>query len=85
MASRTIAVILAGGIGERGAFSRPKQLVKLAGRPVISHALEQFQTHDGIDEICIVTNDLCRSDIEELVTRENLTKVKRILIGGSER
>ena len=52
---------------------------------MISHALERFQTHDGIDEICIVTNDLCRSDIEELVTRENLTKVKRILIGGSER
>lgn len=85
MASRTIAVILAGGIGERGAFSRPKQLVKLAGRPVISHALERFQTHDGIDEICIVTNELCRSDIEELVSRENLTKVKRVLLGGSER
>ena len=85
MASRTIAVILAGGIGERGAFSRPKQLVKLAGRPVISHALERFQTHDGVDEICIVTNDLCRSPIEELVSREKLTKVKRVLIGGSER
>ncbi|HVU31001.1 MAG TPA: bifunctional cytidylyltransferase/SDR family oxidoreductase [Sphingomicrobium sp.] len=83
--SRTIAVILAGGIGERGAFSRPKQLVKLAGRPVIAHALERFQTHDGIDEICIVTNDLCRSDIEELVSREQLTKVKRVLLGGSER
>jgi len=85
VASRAIAVILAGGTGERGAFSRPKQLVKLAGRPVISHALERFQTHDGIDEICIVTNELCRSDIEELVSRENLTKVKRVLLGGSER
>ena len=85
MASRKIAIILAGGIGERGAFSRPKQLVKLAGRPVISHALERFQTHDEIDEICIVTNELCRSDIEELVNRENLTKVKRILLGGDER
>lgn len=85
MASRTIAVILAGGVGERGGFSRPKQLVKLAGRPVISHALERFQTHDGIDEICIVTNELCRSDIEELVSRENLTKVKRVLLGGAER
>ena len=85
VASRSIAVILAGGIGERGAFSRPKQLVKLAGRPVIAHALERFQTHEGIDEICIVTNDLCRSDIEDLVARENLTKVKRVLLGGSER
>jgi 2-C-methyl-D-erythritol 4-phosphate cytidylyltransferase len=59
--------------------------VKLAGRPVISHALERFQTHDSIDEICIVTNELCRSDIEDLVSRENVTKVKRILLGGAER
>jgi 2-C-methyl-D-erythritol 4-phosphate cytidylyltransferase len=83
--SRTIAVILAGGIGERGGFSRPKQLVKLAGRPVISHALERFQTHDSVDEICIVTNELCRSDIEDMVSRERFTKVKRILLGGAER
>lgn len=85
MPSRSVAVILAGGIGERGGFSRPKQLVKLAGRPVISHALERFQTHDAIDEICIVTNDLCRSDIEDLVSRDQVTKVKRILLGGAER
>ena len=85
MESRAIAVILAGGIGERGGFSRPKQLVKLAGRPVISHALERFQTHGGIDEICIVTNELCRSDIEDLVSREQATKVKRVLLGGAER
>ena len=85
MESRAIAVILAGGVGERGGFSRPKQLVKLAGRPVISHALERFQTHEAIDEVCVVTNELCRSDIEDLVSREHLTKVKRILLGGSER
>ena len=85
MPARAVAVILAGGIGERGGFSRPKQLVKLAGRPVISHALERFQTHEGIDEICIVTNDLCRSDIEDLVNRECFSKVKRILLGGAER
>jgi 2-C-methyl-D-erythritol 4-phosphate cytidylyltransferase len=78
-------VILAGGIGERGGFSRPKQLVKLAGRPVISHALERFQTHESIDEICIVTNELCRSDIEDMVSRDRLTKVKRVLLGGAER
>jgi 2-C-methyl-D-erythritol 4-phosphate cytidylyltransferase len=85
MALRRIAVILAGGVGERGGFSRPKQLVKLAGRPVISHALERFQTHESIDEICVVTNDLCRSDIEDLVNRESFGKVKRILLGGAER
>ena len=85
MATRNVAVILASGVGERAGFSRPKQLVKLAGRPVVSHALERFQTHPRIDEIAIVTNEQCRSTIEDLVNREGLTKVRRILLGGSER
>ncbi|MGI4958583.1 MAG: SDR family NAD(P)-dependent oxidoreductase [Janthinobacterium lividum] len=82
---RHVAVILASGVGDRAGFSRPKQLVKLAGRPVIAHALERFQTHPDIDEIVVVTNKLCIEDIETLVGRDRLTKVKRILLGGKER
>lgn len=85
MASRNIAIILASGVGERAGFSRPKQLVKLAGRPVIAHALERFQLHPGIDEIAVVTNEQCRSEIEDIVSRENISKVRRILLGGKER
>jgi 2-C-methyl-D-erythritol 4-phosphate cytidylyltransferase len=84
-ARRNIAVILASGIGQRSQFSRPKQLMKLGGRPVIAHALARFQTHNAIDEIAIVTNDLCMGDIEDLISREGFTKVKRVLLGGAER
>lgn len=80
-----VAVILASGIGQRSQFSRPKQLMKLGGRPVIAHALERFQTHDEIDEIAIVTNDLCMGEIEDLVSRERFSKVARVLRGGDER
>ena len=83
--ARNIAVILASGSGERAGFSRPKQLAKLAGRPVVAHALERFQTHPGIDEIAVVTNGACVDEIEALVAREALTKVKRVLLGGAER
>lgn len=82
---KNIAVILAGGLGERAGFSRPKQLVKLAGRPVIAHTLERFQNHVAIDEIAIVTNEQCEAEIADLVSAGRVTKVRRLLLGGKER
>jgi 2-C-methyl-D-erythritol 4-phosphate cytidylyltransferase len=78
-------VILASGVGQRSQFTRPKQLMKLAGRPVIAHTLERFQLHEAIDEIAIVTNDDCMGEVEDLVGRERFSKVKRLLRGGAER
>jgi len=80
-----VAVILASGRGERSGFSRPKQLAKLGGRPLVAHPLERFQSHPDIDEIAIVTNDQCIDEIEGLVRQERLTKVKKVLLGGAER
>jgi 2-C-methyl-D-erythritol 4-phosphate cytidylyltransferase len=82
---KCVAVILASGVGSRAGFSRPKQLIKLAGKPVVAHTLHRFEEHDGIDEIAIVTNDACRDEIEGIVLKERLTKVKKILLGGEER
>lgn len=48
------AVLLAGGIGARVGGPVPKQLVEVAGRPVIEHSLATFQAHDGIDRIVVV-------------------------------
>ena len=81
---KTIAVILASGIGSRSEFSRPKQLMKLGGRPVMAHALARFQSHEGIDEIAIVTNETCLGEVEDLVSRESFSKVTRVLLGGAE-
>ena len=82
---KIVAIILAAGSGTRSKFSRPKQLVKLGGRPLIAHALERFQSHPGVDEIAVVTSTNCIDEIEALVNRERLTKVKRVLLGGQER
>ncbi|MDX3911640.1 MAG: bifunctional cytidylyltransferase/SDR family oxidoreductase [Sphingobium sp.] len=83
--SRSIAIILASGTGARSGLGRPKQLVKLAGRPVIAHAMKRFQDHKGIDEIAIVTSQACLGDIKSLVLQESFSKVRRILLGGNER
>ncbi|MGC1213524.1 MAG: NTP transferase domain-containing protein, partial [Micromonospora sp.] len=37
--SRTVAVILAGGTGTRLGLGIPKQLLKIAGKPIIEHTL----------------------------------------------
>lgn len=83
--TRSIAIILASGVGARSGLGRPKQLAKLAGRPVIAHALERFQAHRGIDEIAIVTNQACMGEIKALVLQEGFSKVQRVLLGGRER
>ena len=80
-----VGVILASGRGERSGFSRPKQLAKLGGRPLVAHSLERFQSHAAFDEIAIVTTDQCFDEIEGLVRHERLTKVRKVLLGGGER
>jgi 2-C-methyl-D-erythritol 4-phosphate cytidylyltransferase len=82
---KNVAIILAAGLGERTEFSRPKQLVKLAGRPIIAHTIERFQEHPDIHEIAIVTNVDCIAEIESIVCQNHTTKVKKILLGGLQR
>jgi 2-C-methyl-D-erythritol 4-phosphate cytidylyltransferase len=82
---RNIAVILAGGKGNRFGGDLPKQLVQLAGKTIIEHTIEVFQNSSSIDEIAIVSNPDYISDIEHIVTTNAYFKVKNILIGGKER
>jgi 2-C-methyl-D-erythritol 4-phosphate cytidylyltransferase len=67
---RILAVILAGGTGQRVGSAIPKQLIEVAGRPILSYAIQAFDTfslptgqgagigHEpsapGIDEIIVV-------------------------------
>lgn len=80
-----IAVILAGGSGNRLGDTRPKQFLKVAGKMVIEHTIEVFENSDDIDEICIVSRRDYVSDVEELVNRNLYRKVKKVLCGGKER
>ncbi len=64
---------------------RPKQLLKIAGKKVIEHTLEVFESHPDIDEIAIVSNPDHVSDIEEIAKVNSFTKLKKILNGGAER
>lgn len=80
-----IAVILAGGTGSRLGSSIPKQFLKVAGKTIIEHTVQVFESHPHIDQIAIVVHRDYVSDIENLILKNAWKKVKKILQGGSER
>jgi 2-C-methyl-D-erythritol 4-phosphate cytidylyltransferase/2-C-methyl-D-erythritol 2,4-cyclodiphosphate synthase len=50
---RTVALLVAAGSGTRAGGERPKQYARLAGRPVLAHALDHL-VHPAMDEIQVV-------------------------------
>lgn len=81
--SKNIAIIFAGGVGQRmqnGAL--PKQFLELHGKPIIIYTLEKFQTNSQIDSIVVV----CVSGWEDYLQKKlelfGITKVDKILTGG---
>lgn len=82
---KNIAVILAGGIGSRLNAGIPKQFLKVAGLTVVEHTIAAFQRHALIDEIAIVASEAYHHKMDEYVVKNKFTKVKKILMSGSER
>lgn len=82
---KNIAVILAGGKGSRLGSELPKQFVKIAGKKVIEHTLDVFESHPEIDEIAVVSNPDYIRDVELSLTQNHFTKVRKVLSGGAER
>lgn len=85
MNRKNIAVILAGGKGERFDSTLPKQFAKVAGKTVIEHTIDIFEKHEKIDEITIVMNKDFINKMEEIILKNNWTKLKKVLQGGKER
>lgn len=82
---RNIAIILAGGVGSRLGLSTPKQFFKVAGKMVVEHTIDAFESNPHIDEIAIVSNPFYISDFESIIIKNGWKKVKKILKGGQER
>lgn len=54
MAARTVAVVLAGGTGQRVGGDLPKQLIEVGGRTILAHAIAAFDGHPEVDEVLVV-------------------------------
>ena len=53
-----VAVILAGGTGRRAELDIPKQYYEVDGKPVIVYCLHTFLTHEDIDAVQIVADEM---------------------------
>lgn len=82
---RNIAIILAGGSGNRLGVGKPKQFVEVAGKTIIEYTIDAFERHPLIDEIAIVCKKEYISEMEAIVKTGSYRKVARILKGGKER
>ena len=51
---RNVAVILAGGTGTRIGLDIPKQLIKVAGKPIIEHTISAMHQSPLVDEIVVM-------------------------------
>lgn len=81
-----IAIILAGGIGNRVGGSIPKQFLPLAdSRSIIEHAIDAFEAAPFIDEIAIVMHPNYMDMADKLCQTNSWKKVTRLIPGGNER
>ena len=81
-------VILAGGVGSRmGNVEKPKQFLKIGGKPILIHTVEKFLMHDSFQELIVLT------PMEWIEHTKNLLKkylgeagaAVKVLRGGSTR
>lgn len=79
---KTIAILTAGGVGQRMNQDIPKQFLTINDKPAIIYTLEKFQKHPEIDHIVVV----CLAGWEDILlayTKQfNITKLLKIVQGG---
>lgn len=77
-----IALIIAGGSGNRMGQDIPKQFMHVDGCPIIIHTLKAFQNHPGIDGIAVVCLDGWETVLQSYANQFCITKLKWIFPGG---
>lgn len=77
-----IALLTAGGCGNRMGQDIPKQFMCIDNQPVIIYTLQAFQFHDEIDAIAVVCLPGWGVILQAYANQYNITKLKWIFDGG---
>ncbi len=92
--AKVYAIITAGGTGSRFGknsklqkqrLQKPKQFMKLLGKPVILYSMTVFQKCKGIDEIIISADKKYFDYLHRLALKHNIKKLTRLVEGGKTR
>lgn len=81
---KKVAVIFAGGVGQRMGSDIPKQFLEVYGKPILIHTLDRFQYHNEIDEIYVGCNGDYIDYCKKVVNKYNIDKIPQngIIEGG---
>jgi len=77
-----VALIIAGGTGQRMGSDTPKQFLPLAGRPVLAHTLAAFETHPDITHIVVVCVEGWLDSVRDIASAYDITKLADVIPGG---
>lgn len=77
-----IALLIAGGSGNRMGQDIPKQFMHLDGAPIIIHTMQCFQNHPDIGAIAVVCLKGWDTVLQSYANQFNITKLKWIFEGG---
>lgn len=78
-----IAVILAGGVGNRVGAGIPKQFIEVLGKPVLAYTIEPFEKHQDVDAILVVCVRPYMDYIWELKEKYGFQKLRWVTEGGA--
>lgn len=78
-----IALLIAGGAGNRMGQDIPKQFMHVDGSPIIIHTMKCFQQHPDIDTIAVVCLNGWETVLQAYANQFNITKLKWIFPGGN--
>lgn len=80
---KNVAVIIAGGVGQRVGANIPKQFIKVFDKPILIYTIEDFERNPLIDEIEVVCIESWIDELKRLLQFYGIKKVKEIVSGGS--
>ncbi len=78
-------MVLAGGTGTRVGLSIPKQLIKVAGKPIIEHTIGLLDASPLIDEIIVMMAPGHLDAVHAILRPGTYPKVTRVLEGADTR
>lgn len=78
-----VAVIIAGGSGQRMGHDIPKQFISVYDKPIIIYTLEGFERHPQVDAIAVVCLDGWQDVLRAYAKQHHITKLKWVVTGGS--
>ncbi len=79
----TIAIIIAGGSGQRMGQDIPKQFINVYDKPILIYTLEGFQKHPMVDAIEVVCLDGWHDVLWAYAHQFNIDKLKWVVGGGN--